>query len=171
MPDRTAEHQRSRSLTRSRPALITSADTARPRSTRSPPKLVTPRLSALPRQTSHDSPDLTARPSTTRHWSQRTASLYSSTPSHHFRILTVAQLGGNCRAHQADPEWWQARDRFVRDYPDEVSFVSQALAATELYFIEHAHSTGNMKLKDPAGKLREIHAEVSLLAVAEATVE
>jgi hypothetical protein len=75
-----AEVGQGREHSETRPPLITSADTARPRSTRSPPKLVTPRLSALPRQTSHDPLDMIARPLITRHRSQRTASLYSSTP-------------------------------------------------------------------------------------------
>ena len=62
VPDRTAKHQPSRSLTRSRPSLMTSVDTARRSIHSQPSQAATPRLSALPRQTGHDSLDMIATP-------------------------------------------------------------------------------------------------------------
>jgi hypothetical protein len=76
--------------------------------------------------------------------------------------LVVAELGSDLNDYRSDPDWWQARERFVQDYPDETSFVSHVLAAIELYFIQRAHSTANMRLKEAAGKLHQVSGELAL---------
>jgi hypothetical protein len=75
---------------------------------------------------------------------------YSRPPRPWNRV--VAELGGP--AHCADPDWWQAMERQVRDYSPGLALALRQAAISEVFLIERAHETGNMRLKEGAREFR-----------------